>query len=58
MANIRQLLLLFLQVMTEDIYQGTINKKGTAAAQWLRYCATNQKAAGSIPYGVMNFSLT
>jgi hypothetical protein len=28
---------------------------GTAVAQWLRYCATNQKVAGSIPYGVMEF---
>jgi hypothetical protein len=28
---------------------------GTAVAQWLRYCATNQKVAGSIPDGV-NFS--
>jgi hypothetical protein len=24
-------------------------------AQWLRYCATNQKVAGSIPDGVMEF---
>jgi hypothetical protein len=31
-------------------------KGGTAVAQWLRYCATNQKVAGSIPDGV-NFSL-
>jgi hypothetical protein len=23
--------------------------KGAAVAQWLRYCATNQKVAGSIP---------
>jgi hypothetical protein len=23
--------------------------------QWLRYCATNQKIAGSIPDGVMEF---
>jgi hypothetical protein len=23
--------------------------------QWLRYCATNQKVAGSIPDGVMEF---
>jgi hypothetical protein len=30
---------------------------GTAAAQWLRYCATNQKVAGSIPDGVMEFSI-
>jgi hypothetical protein len=26
---------------------------GTAVAQWLRYCATNQKVAGSIPDVVM-----
>jgi hypothetical protein len=26
---------------------------GTAVAQWLRYCATNQKVAGSIPDGVV-----
>jgi hypothetical protein len=26
---------------------------GTSVAQWLRYCATNQKVAGSIPDGVM-----
>ena len=25
---------------------------GTAAAQWLRCCATNRRAAGSIPAGV------
>ena len=25
---------------------------GAAVAQWLRYCATNQKVAGSIPAGV------
>jgi hypothetical protein len=28
---------------------------GTAVAQWLRYCATNQKVAGSIPDGVMEY---
>ena len=28
---------------------------GTAVAQWLRYCATNQKVAGSIPDGVSGF---
>jgi hypothetical protein len=28
---------------------------GTAVAQWLRYCATNQKVNGSIPDGVMEF---
>jgi hypothetical protein len=25
---------------------------GNTVAQWLRYCATNQKVAGSIPDGV------
>jgi len=28
---------------------------GTAVAQWLRCCATNQKVAGSIPAGVSGF---
>jgi hypothetical protein len=28
---------------------------GTAVAQWLRYWAANQKVAGSIPDGVMEF---
>jgi hypothetical protein len=28
---------------------------GTAVAQWLRYRSTNQKVAGSIPGGVMEF---
>jgi hypothetical protein len=28
---------------------------GTAVAQWLRYCATNRKVAGSIPDVVMEF---
>jgi hypothetical protein len=31
---------------------------GTAVAQWLRYCATNQKVAGSIPDGFMELTLT
>jgi hypothetical protein len=30
-------------------------ERGTAVAEWLRYCATNQKVAGSIPDGVMEF---
>jgi hypothetical protein len=30
-------------------------QKGTAVAQWLWYCNTNQKVAGSIPDGVMDF---
>jgi len=28
---------------------------GTAVAQWLRYCATNQKVSGSIPASVSGF---
>jgi hypothetical protein len=32
-----------------------IFRAGTAVAQWLRYCATNQKVAVSIPNGVMEF---
>jgi hypothetical protein len=28
---------------------------GTAEAEWLRYCAINQKVAGSIPDGIMGF---
>jgi hypothetical protein len=27
----------------------------TMVAQWLRYCTTNQKVAGLIPYGVVEF---
>ena len=30
--------------------------KGTAVAEWLRHCATNRKAAGSIPDGVTGIS--
>jgi hypothetical protein len=30
-------------------------KRGTAVAQWVRYCATIQKVAGSIPDDVMKF---
>ena len=29
------------------------NAVGNAVAQWLRYCATNRKVAGSIPDGVI-----
>jgi hypothetical protein len=30
-------------------------KSGTAVALWLRYCTTNQKVAGSIPDGIVEF---
>ena len=29
--------------------------RGNAVAQWLRYCATNRKVAGSITAGVRGF---
>ena len=38
--------------------QSPIVKKGTAVAQWLRCCATNRMVAGSIPAGLVGFSLT
>jgi hypothetical protein len=38
-----------------NLYITICFKEGTPVAQWLRYCATNQKVAGSIPDGVMEF---
>ena len=35
--------------------QSTETVRGTAVAQWLRCCATNQKVAGSIPAGASGF---
>jgi hypothetical protein len=32
-----------------------IEKRGTAVAQWLSFCATNRKVAGSIPDCVIGF---
>ena len=32
-----------------------VKTQGTAVAQWLRCCATNQKVVGSIPAGVSGF---
>ena len=40
--------------ITDDKLKGT-KAVGTAVAQWLRCCATNQKVAGSIPAGVNGF---
>jgi hypothetical protein len=36
-----------------SIYIFYLTIRGTAVAQWLRYCATNRKVAGSIPDGVI-----
>jgi hypothetical protein len=47
MNNILLLLLLLLVVVVVVV--------GTAVAQWLRYCATNEKVAGSVPDGVTEF---
>jgi hypothetical protein len=46
--------------MTVSPYTGTFyllcaSVKGTAVAQWLRFCATNRKVAGSIQDGVIGF---
>jgi len=35
------------------IFHISINRLGTLVAQWLRFCATNWKVAGSIPDGVI-----
>ena len=35
------------------LYPYSIVLMGTAVAQWLRYCATNRRVAGSIPAGVI-----
>ena len=39
-------------LLQENISFGYSKVGGTAVAQWLRCCATNRKAAGSIPAGV------
>jgi hypothetical protein len=36
-------------------YLDAFHKLRTAVAQWLRHCVTDQKVAGSIPDGVMEF---
>jgi hypothetical protein len=38
---------------SSGIWEGYLTLPGTAVAQWLRYCATNRKVAGSIPDGVI-----
>jgi hypothetical protein len=43
------------RTMDRNILGPNIWRVGTAVAQWLRYCATNQKVVGSIPDGVMEF---
>jgi hypothetical protein len=37
-----------------NIFCTDLKKTGTAVAQRLRYCAANQKVAGSIPDSVIN----
>ena len=39
----------------DNIKHCTCISRGTALAQWLRCCGTNQKVAGSIPAGVSGF---
>jgi len=38
---------------SQEIFLVLISVGGTAVAQWLMRCATNQKVAGSIPDGVI-----
>jgi len=38
-----------------EILPDFMESQGTAAAQWLSFCATNWKVAGSIPAGVSGF---
>jgi hypothetical protein len=40
---------------THSLLTVTYLMMGTAVLQWLRYCTTNQKVAGPIPDGVMEF---
>jgi hypothetical protein len=44
-----------LKWLLSTVYACTHCQLGIAVAQWLRYCAINQKVAGSIPDGVMEF---
>ena len=37
----------------KSIYWSALIRRGIAVAQWLRFCATNRKVAGSIPAGVI-----
>jgi membrane-bound lytic murein transglycosylase B len=43
------------RLLVKEFVLVVILYQGTAVAQWLRYCATNQKVAGSISDGVMEF---
>ena len=43
-----------MQLKRCDVFRAVnVTIRGTAAAQWLRCCATNRKVAGSIPDGVI-----
>jgi hypothetical protein len=42
-------------VALQPNYVEHFGNAGCAVAQWLRHCATNQKVAGSIPDGVIEF---
>ena len=43
------------RLVNTDILEVSCNPRGTAVAQWLRWCATNRKVAGSIPAGVSGY---
>ena len=43
------------KVISKRVFVELLDIRGTAVAQWLRCCATNQKVASSIPAGVSGF---
>jgi hypothetical protein len=47
--------MIFYKLYMFNFFTFVLTRLGIAVAQWLRYCATNQKVAGSIPDGVMEF---
>jgi hypothetical protein len=50
----RMKLLKLYVIVVWTITYGVLFISTTAVAQWLRYCTTNQKVAGSIPDGIFH----
>ena len=51
-GDMKRVLTASMQCINTDINLNHTRHLGTAVAQWLRFCATNRKVAGSIPDGV------
>jgi len=45
--------LLYVGCLTLQYFSTSSDKRGTVVAQWLRWCATNRKVAGSNPAGII-----